>query len=206
MSPPAIPLDEVATTASSALPAPTGSLKFIALQLGTQNYTCNSTSGKYTATGALAQIFDATAYLTKNPAMVDSLSLAYLDLYTSLPCSKWPSDSITTDDQCEDKANSNFARPLPRLGEHYFTSTAAPTFDLYAAPGHPYMYAAKKADVPAPDSGDVDWLYLASNGSTSNHGISSVYRIETAGGVQPSSCSGAGSIYVPYAGQYWYYG
>ncbi|KAK0948152.1 hypothetical protein LTR29_000269 [Friedmanniomyces endolithicus] len=193
-SPPAIPLYEVATTTTSGLPSPTGSLKFIAVQIGTQNYTCNSTTGTYTAKGALAQAFDATAYLTKNPNTLDSLSKTYLDLYTDEPCSKAPSDDVQADDRCEDRANSKFTHPLPVLGEHYFTSTGTPTFDLYAAPGHPFMYAAKKGDVHAPSADDVDWLYLVGNGSTSSRIISSVYRIETVGGVAPSSCSGTGSL------------
>ena len=199
---PALPLDLVATSATSALPTPTSTIKYIALGLGTQNYTCNSTTGKYDAAGALARLFDATVHLSVNPSEISSLSQTYLDAYTSLECASSSSDCINKDHRCEDRAN---AKSLPILGEHYFTVAGTPTFDLQSAPKHPFLYAAKKADVPAPSSDDVDWLFLASNGSTVNNVISSAYRIETAGGVQPSTCSGSDSITVPYAAQYWYY-
>lgn len=207
-STPTIPLDEDSNTGPSPLPSPASTLKlkYIGVHLGTQNYTCNSTTGTYFSPGALAQIFDATEYLTAHPNEIDSISQTYLDHYTALPCSESSSDCIESDDRCEDQANARTDHPLPVLGEHYFTSSGTPTFDLYNGRGHPFLYGKKLGDIPAPSSSDVDWLYLVSNGSAANHIISTVYRIETAGGVQPDSCTGSGSITVPYAGQYWYYG
>ncbi|KAK3651552.1 hypothetical protein LTR56_005694 [Elasticomyces elasticus] len=205
VSAPALPLNKLASTVATALPAPTGSPQFIALGLGVQNYTCNSTTNTYAAAGALAQLFDATAYLSYRPDRIDSLSQEYLDRYTSFPCSQSPSSDIKIADRCEGLANSRIARPLPVLGEHYFTKTGTPSFDLSKAAHDPFLYSAKKANATAPGTGNVDWLYLASNGSSLNQVVSSVYRVETAGGVQPKSCSGSGSISVPYAAQYWFY-
>ncbi|KAK3066508.1 hypothetical protein LTR53_017114, partial [Teratosphaeriaceae sp. CCFEE 6253] len=169
------------------------------------NYTCNATAGKYSATGALAQIFDATHYLTMHPNEIASLPQTYLDLYEMQQCASTRSANVKHDGSCEARANKKFSHPLKALGVHYFTSAGTPTFDLSQAPGHPFLYAAKKADVPAPSADDIDWLFLASNGSASNRIITSVYRIETAGGLAPTTCSGTGSITVPYAAEYWYY-
>ncbi|KAH9835961.1 Protein of unknown function DUF3455 [Teratosphaeria destructans] len=203
---PALPLGEIKDTGNSPLPKPSCSPKYIAVGLGTQNYTCNATTGKYTATGALAQLFDATAYLSNNHDKVDSLSHTYYNTYTSLPCSKSPSNCVESDDRCEDQANSHFKPwPLPVLGEHYFTASGTPTFDLHNARSHPFLFSKKAGDVASPRSYDVDWLYLSSNGSSENRVISSVYRVETVGGVQPASCSGTSSIEVPYSAEYWYY-
>ncbi|KAK3678890.1 hypothetical protein LTR78_001343 [Recurvomyces mirabilis] len=202
---PSLPLKEVTNTGSAPLPSPTTGLKYIAVQIGTQNYTCNAETGKYTATGALARIYDATSYLANHPDQVDSLSRTYLNLYTSQPCSQHPSTTVAIDDVCEDLANLQHFPPLPILGQHYFTSTGTPTFDLYLGWDHPFLYAKKVGDVPAPSANDVDWLYLTSNGSPQNNIINSVYRIETVGGVAPKTCSGSGSIEVPYAAEYWYY-
>ncbi|KAF2769075.1 hypothetical protein EJ03DRAFT_272836 [Teratosphaeria nubilosa] len=187
---PALPLGEIKDIGASPLPKPSCSPKYIAVGLGTQNYTCNATTGKYTATGALARLFDATAYLSNNHDKVDSLSHMYHNMYTSLPCSKSPSDCPW---------------PLPVLGEHYFTASGTPTFDLYNAQSRPFLFSKKVGDVVSPNSQDVDWLYLSSNGSLENRVISSVYRVETVGGVQPANCSGTGSIEVPYSAEYWYY-
>jgi hypothetical protein len=203
-STPTIPLKEVAT-GSLSLPSPTSTLVHIGLGLGTQNYTCNATTRKYVSAGALARLFDATAYLTDHTDKIDTLSHTYLSLYTSTDCSKTPSACISTADKCEDKANQKFDQPLPILGQHYFTASGTPTFDLNQAPGHPFLFSKKVADVPAPHATDVDWLFLASNGSTSNKIISSVYRLETAGGQPPTGCKAGQTTTVPYAAEYWFY-
>ncbi|EMC92508.1 hypothetical protein BAUCODRAFT_294003 [Baudoinia panamericana UAMH 10762] len=203
-STPAIPLKDVSNTGASPLPSPTGTLKYIAIGLGSQNYTCNGAT--YASDGALARLYDATSYLSNNPGKVDTLPSTYLKSFNSLPCSDDLSDCVLTDDACEDIAALLSGTPLPILGQHYFTSTLTPTFDLYFGAGHPFLYAKKVGDVPAPTSGNVDWLYLASNGSSSNKIVSSVYRLETQGGVAPSSCTGSDVLTVPYAAEYWFYG
>lgn len=60
------------------------------------------------------------------------------------------------------------------------------------------------------DQGAVDWLMLGNSGSSVNFGgLSTVYRVETAGGKSAPTCQGmaAGSVIrVPYAAEYWFYG
>jgi len=199
-------MEDVTNTGSEPLPAPSGEPRYIALGLGTQNYTCNTTSGTYAATGALAQLFDATYYLKANQDKVATLPQTYLDLYTALPCSRSPSACVEADSQCANQANVQFqGGPLAPFGEQYFTSNATPTWDLYGAALHPFLYAKKVGDVKAKSANDVDWLFLESNGSPENKIISSVYRVETVGGVAPQTCSSTHSITVPYAAEYWMY-
>lgn len=103
---------------------------------------------------------------------------------------------------------------VPFLGVHYFDGAGSPTFDLRARSG--LLASVKKVDVAkAPASADkgilatgaVDWLGLPDNGRGLGVGLNYVYRVVTAGGTaQACSTSGAGSLSVPYAAQYWFYG
>lgn len=98
---------------------------------------------------------------------------------------------------------------LPTLGHHYFTVSGTPTFHLEAAQPAPLVLSAKKvASVPAPAlsvPNSVDWLYLTDDGKGISEGLKAVYRVETAGGKAPSTCSKVGDIQVKYAAEYWFY-
>lgn len=105
------------------------------------------------------------------------------------------------------------------LGHHYFDSKSSPTFDLSASTNALFFSGAKTGDVKPPTSADkglfatgaVDWLELGDNGRGLSKGVSTVYRVVTAGGVaEACSVSGvnpAGQVFsVPYVAQYWFYG
>lgn len=107
----------------------------------------------------------------------------------------------------------------PFLGHHYFDSLSSPTFNLSGSSGGLFFSGAKVGDVKAPASADkgvlatgaIDWLQLADNGRGLSKGVSTVYRVVTAGGVaEPCSVTGpnpAGQIFsVPYVAEYWFYG
>ena len=76
-----------------------------------------------------------------------------------------------------------------------------------------FLVAKKTGDIAAPGDayagqfgvgyGAVDWLNLVDAGGST--GISEVYRVETAGGMQPPTCTAAGPIQVQYAALYWFY-
>lgn len=185
---------------SSGLPAPTGALQYIALGVGTQNYTCASTPGSTSAApvsiGALARLSDASQFLQNHDDLVDKLPGLALGLSTmgiSDPAKMFN---------------------LPYLGQHFFTSTASPEFDLTAVGDR--LVAKKLANVAAPadacagpgNAGAVDWLQLGDNGAgLSFGGIGYVYRVQTAGGKAPATCAGKTGVFtVPYAAEYWYYG
>ncbi|QIW95254.1 hypothetical protein AMS68_000772 [Peltaster fructicola] len=177
---------------SSSLPPPTGlTLKVIALGVGHQNYTCNSTSGKFSSNVALADLFDATRYLSKHKDEVDSITYDRLEKF---------------EDACEDVEDSNHGPHLRHIGKHFFQATtpAIPTFDLSKL--GLFLEAKKTSDVPAPDADDdIDWLLLSDNDEGETKGLKAVYRVETAGGRPPATCSGDEQVFVPYTAEYWFY-
>lgn len=102
------------------------------------------------------------------------------------------------------------------LGDHFFTQASVPTFSLNKVQTTPFPLASvkKNAFMDAPKSacpginkeGAVQWLHLIDNGS-SQGGVNTVYRIETAGGNKPKTCKGMKSTFeVKYAAQYWVFG
>jgi len=101
---------------------------------------------------------------------------------------------------------------IPIIGHHYFDSAGVPTFDLGSTG---FAKAKKSAGISAPANaskgpnnqgvGAVDWLDLCDAGGSKD--LSEVYRVETAGGKAPASCSGQPKdMEVQYAAQYWFYG
>ncbi|KAF2720826.1 hypothetical protein K431DRAFT_285520 [Polychaeton citri CBS 116435] len=216
---PAIPLSEV-DNSSNALPDPESldyDLKYIALGLGTQNYSCANGASAPAAVGALARLFDATAYLSKHQKAVDSLSADYLKPYEEIfdndKCSPYTKKNGDIAFPCQDGVNK-YLDHLPKLGEHYFTAAGVPSFDLKDAQPPLFLAAKKVGSVAAPASayagseseGAVAWLYLTDNGSGVSNGLKAVYRIETAGGSPPTTCAGQPeSIIVPYAAEYWFF-
>lgn len=191
------------TLPASGLPAPSGSLKYIALGLGTQNYTCASTPGSTTAApvsiGAVAKLSNAGSFLQSHSDLTDKLSGLVLGLSTMSKGGIDPAQRMG----------------LPYLGQHFFTAApSSPEFDCTAVSAR--LVAKKLANVAAPTSAcsgpdntrAVDWLALGDAGLGLSFGdLSSVYRVETAGGMAPATCSGEnGVITVPYAALYWFYG
>jgi hypothetical protein len=99
------------------------------------------------------------------------------------------------------------------LGHHYFDSDGVPVFVI---PSADLTAAVKKIKgVPAPSDADkgvigtgaVAWLQLDDNGTGNSKGVTSVFRVITAGGA-PRACSvaGVGIQSVPYATYYWFFG
>jgi hypothetical protein len=99
------------------------------------------------------------------------------------------------------------------LGHHYFDSDGVPVFVI---PSADLTAVVKKIKgVPAPSDADkgvigtgaVAWLQLDDNGTGNSKGVTSVFRVITAGGA-PRACSvaGVGIQSVPYATYYWFFG
>jgi len=177
---------------SPGLPSPTSSPSIITLGVGTQNYTCNSTTSTYSSNVALADLYDITNVIKSNTK--DSLCKLYLK--NSQDCS----------------ADDNPLQ-LNLVAEHFF-NTAGPNFD-FTKSERGWLQAKKGAGVPAPGhasngvkpqaNGAVDWLYLLDNGAGVSQNLQSVYRVQTAGGIPPKTCSGDEQIEIPYAAEYWFY-
>lgn len=203
---------QVSTTATSQqattgtgtqLPTSNLTLKYIALGHGIQNYTCASTSSIPVAIGAIATFYDITT-LRSNIPLADMLPP--LAVYMPLPAtSAFTFDPITL---------LPGTAPSSVLGHHYFRADGTPTFDLNGSGTGDILYGKKLDDIKAPASanpgpqgtGAVDWLFLGDKGGSV--GVSQVYRIVTAGGAAPATCaaSAVGTVSVPYAAEYWFYG
>lgn len=179
---------------SQSLPPPNGTLKFITIARGTQNYTCNSTSPSPVLIGATAVLLDASPLL---PLLPPGEGTAVLDLL--------PSYVIDFDFAAIE------ASQIPKLGIHYFDSKGIPTFDLG---NNGFLKGKGIADIPAPANasagpfdqgyGAVDWKTLTDAGGSV--GLKEVYRVETAGGKAPPSCAGVTApIYIDYSALYWFY-
>jgi hypothetical protein len=100
------------------------------------------------------------------------------------------------------------------LGHHYFDNGGVPTFDLSAAGLKAVVKKVGGVDAPSNadkgivnNSGAVQWLRLDDNGKGLSVGVSSVFRVLTAGGSsQACSVVGIGNQSVPYTAYYWFYG
>ena len=179
---------------SQSLPAPNGTLKFITIGRGTQNYTCTSTSSSPVLVGAKAVLLDTSPLLPLLPPGEETAVLDLLPRYV---------------------IDLNFAAieasQIPKIGIHYFDSKGVPTFDLGS---NGLLKGKSLAGIPAPADasagpfdqgyGAVDWKTLTDAGGSV--GLKTVYRVETAGGKAPSSCAGVTApIYIDYSALYWFY-
>lgn len=161
-------------------------LVYSTLGIGHQNYTCNGTAFVQTkpGDGATALLYDTTEFLERNP------------------------DEINTLAQDCNYRKCKYPQLLSRLlGNHYFSAAIIPTFDLSHANPPLILSAVKSGDVPAPESNNIDWLFLTANPPDGiSRGLSEVYRIDTFHGKAPASCHNDGqTTSIPYTAQYWFY-
>ncbi|KAJ4298061.1 hypothetical protein N0V90_005960 [Kalmusia sp. IMI 367209] len=89
------------------------------------------------------------------------------------------------------------------IGQHFFVDATTPEFDII---GLGNAKLAKVEAVAAPQPTDVPWLKL--DAKDTNTAVRNIYRLNTKGGVAPTTCQGqaAGSVVqVQYEAQYWVY-
>jgi hypothetical protein len=202
---------------ASDLPAPDGlTLKYLALGIGTQNYSCAATvdsSSAPVAVGAIATLYDLSPLMVMGTDMVEKL----LPVIPGMALS-FAGAANARKANLPNELRTMGVKPQA-LGNHFFTAAAVPTFALVDAIPEAQLNGKKTANVSAPagscpglsGEGAVDWLYL-SNAGGSFGGVSAVYRLETAGGASAKTCQGiggngsAGHVEVPYAAEYWFYG
>ncbi|KAF7336172.1 malate dehydrogenase [Mycena venus] len=185
------------------LTAPSQGPSYIGVAIGTQNYTCNATTGTYINVGAVAQLFDASC-LYDSPEFSSLQEIAYT-MWKYAP----PTASISQVIEYLQPFHASFV-----LGQHYFVPSpsgpgVSPKWDFSSAAlaGHPdaYVLAAKAGDIPAPTGPpNVDWLSL---NKVEGNLATQVFRVNTVGGLPPASCTaGSPPIAVKYASTYWLYG
>ena len=200
---------------TSTLAAPDASLvlRYVALGLGTQNYTCASTPGSTTAApasvGAKADLYDATPILGKGDA---STSGGMERVLPGLALQLFESMNITPE-QFPDQLK------MDHIGNHFFAAGLVPTFVLSGAKPKAQIQGKKVGDIAAPagacpgadGEGAIDWLQLIDNGLGFSTGTplqgGDVYRVETAGGLAPKTCANnTGELQVHYATLYFFFG
>lgn len=183
-------------------------LKHVAIGRGTQNYTCdlsNSTAIP-TAVGAVATLFNASCIAATYPDLLNMLPRVALAFNLTNSESGDYADNLVPASTDARMAPGNYMIS----GHHYFLTTTTPFFNLDTTNGNlGEVPAAKNASVNAPadaaigQNGEkaVAWLKLtADQGATGR--IQEVYRVETAGGSQPSTCTGmAAQFEVQYSAQ-----
>lgn len=166
--------------------------KFLGLGVGVQNYTC-SAAGTYTSVGAVATLYDisclaASPCVTKLPSLVANSTQRASGLAT---------------------VKKELGAAPVELGVHYFTTTTAgvlaPEFDLSPSQGSGQsVIESKTATLASPDgTQNVAWLELTRASGSTSFG-SQVFRINTALGQPPATCTGTGSISVDYAALYYF--
>jgi hypothetical protein len=226
-SSPPLPLSRIDNNGPSSLPRPSEDVKYTLLGLGYQNYSC-STSNTWVqntaAAGAIASLYDITALITTTSS--DSYTRTTLATFeqclqsthcTPSPdndycatCHRLSSAPVSTLSYVRSLASSAYA------GRHFFdhrSGAQAPNFDVVPY-RNDFLACKKAAAVHAPADaypganglGAVDWLYLVDSAEGLSHGLHSVYRVNTAGGVAPSTCEHPGDLLqVPYSAEYWLY-
>ncbi|KAJ7116883.1 hypothetical protein C8R44DRAFT_738755 [Mycena epipterygia] len=189
------------TTTQLELVAPTTAPLFVALGVGIQNYTCSSTTLKYTSTGAVASLFDISC-LDTTPA------------FTSVQTAAFTTWSAAPAGTSANTVGAKVGAPA-LLGYHYFvpspTGTAiSPKWDFtstgaFAGNATAFVIGSKVGDVAAPaDSAtNVDWLALNNlQGSLA----AQIFRVDTVNGQPPTSCvAGTADISVKYTAKYFLY-
>ncbi|KAK4987840.1 hypothetical protein LTR66_007483 [Elasticomyces elasticus] len=189
----------VACTHASS-PSSDLALSHVAIGRGTQNYTCDLSNDTAVpvAAGAVASLFNVSCLAAANSPLLSILPVIALNL------------PVPTSDDVDAAANTDLS------GHHYFLDATTPFFNMDTAEHSYGMGAFKKASSSAAPSdamkgqygqgyGAVAWLKLAAK-DTTGQVFQEVYRLNTAGGSPPSSCSGMPSKFeVEYAAQYWLY-
>jgi len=187
---PTLPVNRGATE----LPAPASNLTLskVALGRGIQNYTCATSTAVPVQLGAVATLFDATAFVYANEAIFNTIPPIAVDMPLLLTGFEIP-----------------LAGDFPVLGHHYFDSAGTPVFNLSSV--DEILFGKKTADIKAPKdasvgpdgTGAVDWLQLQDKGGSI--GCKEVYRVVTAGGAAPAVCTSTDLISIQYAAEYWFF-
>ncbi|KAG9101221.1 hypothetical protein FRC06_003261 [Ceratobasidium sp. 370] len=170
---------------------------YIALGVGTQNYTCTA-AGNYTSAGAVAVLIDIGCLYEYDTKLFDDIQDK---VYNLIPMYSHQKPSWH-------KIEAMLKYYPYILGDHYFTArdgAIAPVFDFRArskkGDENAFTIDKRVAGIPSPDGKkNVDWLQLQ---SVAGQLAKYTFRVDTKGGVAPKSCSKEGHVItVPYTTKY----
>lgn len=91
------------------------------------------------------------------------------------------------------------------IGAHFFFDATTPEFDII---GLGNTLTKKVENVTAPAAGNVPWLRLEAQAQGTTSAVRQIYRLNTEGGVAPSTCADAvagETVTVQYKAEYWIY-
>jgi len=179
------------------LVAPKTSPNFVTISVGNQNSTCTS-SGTYTSTGSIAQVFDITS-LYPGPLFKNFQGEAYLD---------WVYNTIK--DPLDPGLTKLFAQRynIPVLGKQYSTEVDGQSAQVwefrYDRQTKEAIVTAKVTGEIVPSYANIPWQQLT---HISGELADTIFRTDTAGGVAPQDCTpGTPDIAVKFVAKDWLYG
>jgi len=188
----------------SAITVPSGTPVYVALGVGTQNYTCGA-AGTFASAGAVAKLFDISCLM--NTPLFPVIEKMVFDVASTAK-----GQALMTKLQ----SVMNFS-PMT-LGDHYFIPNPAvngtgltPQFDFRAAAkkgdANGFVAVRKLGNTPSPAGvSNVDWLALQNiGGAVGGTLANTVMRVDTKSGQPPASCKPNATIAVPYTAKYWFY-
>ncbi|PWY71731.1 hypothetical protein BO70DRAFT_298119, partial [Aspergillus heteromorphus CBS 117.55] len=176
-------------------PSPGLKLKYLAIGLGSQNYTCASAgaSAKPTSIGAVATLYDASCALSSNQDLLHALP----NLVTRVPM-----EAVELVATLASLLNPSSLGVI--MGVHYFRDASTAFFDFRPSGANDWVAAKKVNNATAPGGYHVPWLKLD---SVESNGIKEVFRVHTINGAAPATCQGFdGPFQIGYAAEYWFYG
>jgi len=182
---------------ATELPGPSGTLLFVAVGRGIQNYSCSAVGAAPVSIGAVANLYDATSIASSNIAELHTIPGLAVD---------------TPPDRTGCFVLPAQYKSLPLLGKHFFLADGTPTFILESATKT--IQAAKNTSIAAPPtaptspSGNTAVAWLQLNAKPSPYvslGLSQVYRVETAGGNPNPTCTSTAVMSIQYSAEYWFY-
>jgi hypothetical protein len=191
--------------ATAALGAPPPTPIYVGLSLGTNNYTCNTTSNTWTNVGVVSVLFDVSCLVT-TPSF-PTLQEAAWQAWNGAP------KSFTLDKYIKQlsKRPADTKYPLV-LATHSFVTDPSygpaiyPAFDFSQFTHNPAdkVTLVKVAAYADQFPEDVPWLQV--NRIAGNNLVSKIFRVMTKGGMPPASCkAGDKEMTVRYSGTYWFY-
>jgi len=188
-----------------ALKPPSAAPSYISVAIGVQNYTCNAETHKYTAVGAVAELFDISCFYGKD----------HFHEIQDVLYKKW----LKAPESASIEAVIKNMTGNPKvLGQHYFVENphkhsgapaTVPKWDFTSAShkgdNEAFMIGEKVEHVKAKKhhKKNVDWLSLK---SVEGHLADNVYRVDTKSGQPPEHCHEGSSLQVKYAAKYWFFG